>query len=84
MSFLATSRPIPDIIDNFKEDNQLEARATEEDLRRYSEGVKFAAPELRGSQSSAAGISKCHDSTSSRRTACTWSLICSTNKTYNL
>ena len=44
MTFLATSRPIPDIIDNFEEHTQLDVRATEEDIRRYLDGQSSLLP----------------------------------------
>lgn len=44
VSFLATSRPIPNITDNFTEDTRLEIRATKEDLRRYLEGQSSLLP----------------------------------------
>ena len=44
VSFLATSRPIPDITDNFTEDTRLEIQATKEDLRRYLEGQSSLLP----------------------------------------
>ena len=44
VSFLATSRHIPDIIDNFQEDTLLDVRATEEDIRRYLDGQSWLLP----------------------------------------
>ena len=44
VSFLATSRHIPDIIDNFQDEMQLDVRATEEDIRRYLDGQSSLLP----------------------------------------
>ena len=44
VTFSATSRPIPDIIDNFQEHTQLDFRATGEDTRRYLQGKSSLLP----------------------------------------
>ena len=44
VSFIATSRHIPDIIYNFQEDMQIDVRATEEDIRRYLDGQSSLLP----------------------------------------
>lgn len=44
VSLLATSRSIPDIMDIFKGDTQLEVRATQEDLSRYLQAQESLLP----------------------------------------